>query len=234
MSDRTPHDPRADVPEEELAALLRRGRPSLAEVSDDRLSGIWRAIDDELDLEAATVRTAIDGPAARPGGSVSPVADDEVTSPTPVGARRRWAAFVPTAVAAAVALVVGVGAGFALAPEPEAPAATSLATWTLEPVEDAAVDEVGAVLREEDGVRTVELALGELPGGDGFHEVWLLDPATGALTSLGPVRPDGRYVVPDGTDLRALTALDVSAEPLDGDPGHSGNSLLRGEVVWSS
>lgn len=115
------------------------------------------------------------------------------------------------------------------------PAATTLATYELEPLTtDGSVEvaAVAAVLVADGEGRALEVDLAELPVADGFHEVWLLDPDTGALASLGPVRPDGRYVVPSGTDLDALKALDVSVEPLDGDPGHSGVSLLRGEVRW--
>ena len=40
----------------------------------------------------------------------------------------------------------------------------------------------------------------------------------------------GRFVVPDGIDLDEFTLVDVSAEPVDGDPAHSGDSIVRGEL----
>ena len=215
--------------EAQLAVLVERGRVELDDVDDRRLVAIWRRVDAELDLEDPAVRTAV-GSVPAPGGHEVGAAAAPA-APIPI---RGWRRHVPMAAAAALALVVGAGVGLALAPSQVEPSTAEVATWRLEPLEgvDAAVEETGAVLRDDGDALTVELVLDDLPATDGFHEVWLLDPATGALASLGPVRPDGRYVVPSGADLDRLTALDVSREPLDGDPGHSGDSLLRGEVVW--
>ncbi len=85
--------------------------------------------------------------------------------------------------------------------------------------------------------RVLQVWLDELPdGGDGFLEAWLIDPETGAMVSLGPVRTDGpgqvtaELAVPRGLDVDAYDLVDVSAEPLDGDPTHSGVSLVRGTL----
>jgi hypothetical protein len=48
------------------------------------------------------------------------------------------------------------------------------------------------------------------------------------MVSLGPLRADGRYAIPDGVDVRAFPVVDVSIEPLDGEPTHSGRSVMRG------
>ncbi len=138
--------------------------------------------------------------------------------------------FVPMAAAAAVALVVGVVAGGLLGRSVvEAP--TTLATIQLAPLADTVEPTTAALQQRPDG-RTIQLDLTDLPPTDGFHEVWLLDPDTGALVSLGPARADGTYVVPATVDLVELPVLDVSVEPRDGDPTHSGDSLLRGDVTW--
>lgn len=85
--------------------------------------------------------------------------------------------------------------------------------------------------------RVLQVWLDDLPDtGDGFFEAWLIDPDTGAMVSLGPVRTDGpgevtaELAVPRGLDVSDYDLVDVSAEPLDGDPTHSGVSLVRGTL----
>ena len=54
--------------------------------------------------------------------------------------------------------------------------------------------------------------------------------STTTLVSLGPLRPDGIYDIPPGVDPSRFPIVDVSVEPVDGDPTHSGDSVLRGEL----
>lgn len=149
----------------------------------------------------------------------------------PVTTARRAVAWWPTAAAAAVALVVGVATGSLLTSVGTDATPTTLATVELAPLTDDAAPTTAQLVDGPDG-RTIDLDLSALPATDGFHEVWLLDPATGALVSLGPARADSTYVVPDTVDLVQLPVLDVSVEPHDGDPAHSGASVLRGDVTW--
>jgi hypothetical protein len=64
--------------------------------------------------------------------------------------------------------------------------------------------------------------------------VWLIDPTVSKMVSLGPLRDDGVYDVPAGVDPFAFPIVDVSAEPVDGNPAHSGDSLLRGQLPFDS
>jgi hypothetical protein len=41
---------------------------------------------------------------------------------------------------------------------------------------------------------------------------------------------DTQLPLPDGLDLSAYPLVDVSVEPLDGNPAHSGVSVARGEL----
>ena len=41
---------------------------------------------------------------------------------------------------------------------------------------------------------------------------------------------EGRFSIPVGLDLDDYALVDVSAEQFDGDPSHSGDSILRGEL----
>ncbi|MEM7276253.1 MAG: anti-sigma factor [Actinomycetota bacterium] len=67
------------------------------------------------------------------------------------------------------------------------------------------------------------------------YELWLLDlegDEVEALESLGLVQSeDGTFTVPAGIDLSEYSVVDVSIEPDDGDPTHSGNSVLRGGLT---
>ena len=78
------------------------------------------------------------------------------------------------------------------------------------------------------GQLQLRLDTADLDAGDGFLEVWVIDSAVERLVSLGPLRPDGVYDLPAGLDPAEFPVVDVSVEPIDGDPTHSGNSVLRG------
>lgn len=201
----TDHDDTLDL--REIAGLAREGRDELAAHDPSGDADLWAGI------EARLVPT--------------PVAATDAASAPP----RRPATWWPTAAAAAVALVVGVAAGSLVTRNNAASDPTTLATVELDALTADAVPTTAA-LRDGPEGRTISIDLAALPATDGFHEVWLLNTDTGALVSLGPVRADGTYVVPDTVDLVDLPVLDVSVEPQDGDPTHSGDSVLRGEVTW--
>jgi hypothetical protein len=59
--------------------------------------------------------------------------------------------------------------------------------------------------------------------------VWLIDRDVTRLVSLGVLTgSEGRFAVPPSLDLTEFPVVDVSDEPLDGDPAHSGRSIIRG------
>lgn len=61
-----------------------------------------------------------------------------------------------------------------------------------------------------------------------FYYAWLLDPVTNKMLPLGQVGPGGTAsfeVTPELLD--SYSAVDVSLETDDGDPGHSPHSVLR-------
>jgi anti-sigma-K factor RskA len=78
----------------------------------------------------------------------------------------------------------------------------------------------------------LRLSTNDLDAGDGFLEVWVISPDVTQLVSLGPLRNDGVYDLPSGLDPAAFPIVDVSVEPIDGDPTHSGASVLRGELTF--
>jgi hypothetical protein len=51
------------------------------------------------------------------------------------------------------------------------------------------------------------------------------------LIPLGVVRAGTEeFELPPGVDIGEYPVVDVSVEPLDGDPAHSGRSVLRGTI----
>jgi anti-sigma-K factor RskA len=85
---------------------------------------------------------------------------------------------------------------------------------------------------------TMRLTVSGLPrvGAGAFYEVWMLRDAT-HLVALGSFRvgADGRARVdlPVTASPRRFPVLDISREAADGDPGHSGHSVLRSHPIDS-
>jgi hypothetical protein len=137
---------------------------------------------------------------------------------------------VPTSVLGAAAAVVILVAGAVLLILAGDEDETVVAAAELEPL--AAVEPATAELVEADGHLQLDLPLpaDDLPATEGFYQVWLIDSDVQRLISLCPVRPDATYAVPSDIGYRDFPIVDVSVEPPDGDPTHSGDSILRGTL----
>lgn len=105
-----------------------------------------------------------------------------------------------------------------------------VATAALEQLGDAGRGT--AELIDADGTMQLRLDVEGLDPGDRFVEVWVIDEGVSKLVSLGPLRDDGVYDLPEGLDARAFPVVDVSYEPFDGNPAHSGDSVLRGTLTF--
>jgi hypothetical protein len=92
-----------------------------------------------------------------------------------------------------------------------------------------------AVVEENpDGSRFVRVEVSADAAPDTYREVWLIAPDASELVSLGVLDDDtGTLTVPAGVDLARFPLVDVSQEPVDGDPDHSGDSIVRGELSFS-
>jgi anti-sigma-K factor RskA len=172
-------------------------------------------------------------PEPRPaaGERTAPPASPEPSPAVPLrrGGRRLVPARWRLAAAAAVVLVVAAGA-VAVAGQDSGP--DVLASAVLEPLVDA-TGPGEAELVSSDGTTRLDLSLSAagLPDPDGYYEVWLIDRDVRGMVSLGPVRDDGTYDVPADVDVTQFPIVDVSAEPADGNPTHSGSSVLRGTLA---
>lgn len=211
---------------------------------------VWDAIRAELQLDEAAVGAPPapdrrpDSPAAVGSGSapaagsaVSDVAPAPGVPPVPaaegrhrVPRRGRGRRNVVFALIAAVA-VVAVVAGTWVARELTRPQVSIIAAAVLDgfPAHPGAEGE--AVLEEADGHTRIVVNIDADLADDGYREVWLLASDGSGLVSLGML--DGRsgtFAIPAGVDLEVFSLVDVSQEETDGDPAHSGDSIVRGEL----
>jgi hypothetical protein len=87
------------------------------------------------------------------------------------------------------------------------------------------------LVRTVEGEYALDVQLDDLPEVDGFLELWIIDTEVKGMYSLGPVTSSGRYRLPERVDPRGFPIVDVSIEPTDGQPAHSGKSILRGVLT---
>lgn len=210
-------DCRAELDTLQRTAVVARSTMTTEPLLDPP-TRVWARISEELALGSAqpqtsAVVTELHRPRDRRGGRPS----------------RR--AIVALSAAAAVALVAGgVGAAWiALRPAP----VTVLASASLQAF-PAWVGSTGEAVVEEEpgGGRVIALTLDTPADLTGYREVWLMNSDASQLVSLGVVDgTSGTFTIPDGLDLSRYDVVDVSSEPYNGNPAHSGDSILRGHIT---
>ncbi|MDD1476283.1 anti-sigma factor domain-containing protein [Arthrobacter sp. H16F315] len=132
------------------------------------------------------------------------------------------------AAAAATALLAG-GAFWSI--QQNQPAVTPLARAELTPVDQHSATGSARVVEAKDGQRTLEVQV-DKNEARGYQEVWLIAPDLSRLVSLGVMTAgSGTFSVPAGLDLAEYPIVDVSDEPVDGDPAHSSVSIVRGTLA---
>lgn len=194
------------------------------------------------------VGTSLTAPPAGTGQTSPPSSSSPAVPGLPAQrSRQRWSTPVLLG-AAGLALVVGATSGALVASRTRDPGAAVsdpvagavvVSSAQLRPLaaDQGAWTGTAEVVTREDGQgRRVLVSTEGLPPVQGAaYEVWLLDATTGGVVSLGALAegqsPQGGYVLPDGVDLARFSEVDVSAEPLDGQAGHSGVSELRGALT---
>jgi anti-sigma-K factor RskA len=153
-------------------------------------------------------------------------ASDRPSSGQATPSRRWWL------VAASIAAVLGVGVGaVALLLNGDSREVVVTATQLTSDGLDGAPEGLygDASVIDTGSGQIIQVDIGDLrPASGEFLEVWLIRPDVSGMVSLGTARPDGRYELPPGLRLADFPVVDVSTEPYDGDPVHSGASLLRG------
>lgn len=144
--------------------------------------------------------------------------------------RRRFGIGALLAASAASAAVAALVVGVVVTQLGAEPRATDVASAVLEPL-GPDVTAASAEVIEVDGQRLLVVDADALPEVDGYLDVWLLDENAQQMVSIGVMdRESTRLTLPAGLDLGTFPIVDVSIEPFDGDPTHSGNSLWRGAL----
>ena len=204
---------------------------------------VWAGIRSELGLSAALRPDGQAGPGGDAAGAAGAgrhtLTGDPVLAPAPLsggsaapgpGLRpRRHAPWIAAAAAAGVIVGGAGGAWWAKDRQGEAPAV--LAEATLDPLPGWQASGAAVVEENPDGGRVLILTLEADQTQTGFREVWLIDREVTRLVSLGVLEgSSGRFTVPEGLDLSDFAIVDVSEEPLDGNPAHSGDSVIRGTL----
>ncbi len=184
---------------------------------------VWDRISEELGIQHDLPAERGDDSRRRRRGTVTDLSTRR---------RSRWIGVAAVAAAAAVVTTVGVVAW----QTGQADAPTVEATATLEAFPGWAGAGGDAVLeRRADGSRVVRIDVSTDTVGDDYVEAWLIASDGEGLVSLGTIAgTSGTFAVPDGLDLAVYDLVDVSAEPFDGDPAHSGDSIARGELTSRS
>lgn len=184
-------------------------------------ASVWDAVVAELAMDDAGQGDAEAVPAplrevGKPGERLATV--------TPI---RRFSGWL-VASAAAVGLVIG-GIGVSMFANLGGDGATVVASAPLTSLVTDASAGAARVEDRSDGVRVLVVNTDYQAVPDGDLEVWLIDPNVEGMVSLGFLASShGEFVIPEGYDPSAYPIVDISIEPRDGVPTHSGVSITRG------
>jgi anti-sigma-K factor RskA len=143
--------------------------------------------------------------------------------------RRNW---VLAVAASFIGLAVGVGITLA-ATQTDAPASVTVATAQIVPVSAPTAHGQAVIKRVANGQRTMTINVKDLPvAKNGFYEVWLMNAKPVRFLAVGSLdgKHSGVFQLPPGLDLSAYPYIDVSLQPFNGSPLHSGDSVVRGNL----
>jgi hypothetical protein len=177
---------------------------------------VWQGIEAELNVPNPPVTTIGDGIRHSDGHRRGRV--------------RRLATW-PTRIAAGViGLIVGAGGVFAW--QTIWPRTEQVAFTQLSPLPDKVGSGTAALDRTRRGGDVLTVDVSKLQStSSGFLEVWLLAPDAKKMVSLGNLLGNRTtFTLPAGLDVADYPLVDVSVEPYDGNPLHSGNSIVRGQL----
>ncbi|RZU33944.1 anti-sigma factor [Blastococcus saxobsidens] len=196
-------------------------------------ASVWAGIAAATGVSAAprAETHAVAAPSPVTARPTAPVAPPPAPPGSPAGGqvlpfRSRRPKLLLVAAAAVAGAVVGAGAvGLVRGGDDVEPvAAVALDALTDEPTSGRA-----EVVVRGDGTRALRVVLDAPDLDDEYYELWVIEPGVVDMVPLGVVRPGTQtFELPTGLDLGEFPIVDVSVEPLDGDPTHSGVSVARG------
>jgi anti-sigma-K factor RskA len=145
----------------------------------------------------------------------------------PFRSRRRPLLMVAAAVVAGGVLGAGAVAVFRGGDD----GGQTVQSVALDPLADSDASGEAKVVERSDGSRVLAVELQADALDDGYYEIWMIDTDVVGMVPLGVVSPGSQTVeLPADLDISQFPIVDVSVEPLDGDPTHSGVSVARGQM----
>ena len=220
-------------------ALVALGEPCPDAGDEEHLRscGQCRAAVDELAAIVSAARieqvSLVEPPADLWGRISEAVSDDN--QPVALESRRRSRWWIAAAAAAAVIALLGSFAAGRLLPQGDTGSPVATARLTRLPTSPPSDQATGsAVLRHGSDGYVVDVSTSGMAAPHGFFEVWLMSPDDSGLVSLGTMsagQSSASFPVPAGLPLSVYTNVDISDEPVDGNPGHSSVSVLRGQFA---
>ena len=218
-------DPEADS--ERTSGAAAGSAPTVLPSAREPMSGLPSARRPEAVEALRRLPTKPPGPRRRP--HPAPMVPTDAPGPAASTSAR-----VPRWVIPVAALLVGaaLGAGALVLSQRQAQdpvaAVAALTVVTGGPLADPGAPLGQAELVAAGQQRRIVVRAVDLPPITGAYEVWLFG-NDGRMVALGALNQgSGDFTVPQGIDTVEYRTIDVSDEPSDGDPAHSGISVVRG------
>lgn len=203
--------------------LPGESRP-LSETLDADLSMVWSyPADDVWSRISSTLREGEGVPLT----SVPPAQVAGAPAPRPAGPALVRRSLPWLAAAAALVLGISLGREMATGPQEEVQRVAQLRT-----VDPAAVPRGQAQLVRTGENLAVRVVPDSIPDGEGYLELWLINADGTRMVSIGVMDGQDRrdYQVTQELIDQGYTIVDISREPYDDKPEHSGDSLARGAL----
>ena len=200
-----------------LAQVVSIGRTtSAADVPETPSPHVWTRIQDEVHADNSPTSEP------RPSGVVS------------LDSRRRGrrAGWLIAIAASLIGLMVGVGITVIDRHTAQSKSVT-VATAALGGLSVATAHGRAVIAGDTKGQRTLTVNIKDLPvAKNGFYEVWLMNAKPARFLAVGAldIEHHGVFQLPPGLDLTSYPYIDVSLQPFNGSPLHSGDSVVRGPL----
>lgn len=196
------------------------------ELGDELFADVPDAGDDVSQASAdATYGSPVDLASRRAAGFDAATSAGDRRESTRETRRTPWLVGIAAGI---IGLVAGAGIVASVLSNPE-PSGDVVAQAALTDLQTEAAAGTARVERLGNGSEVLVLNTDFQEVSDAYLEVWLIDSSIEGMVSLGHLtQAHEKFVIPAGFDVSAFPIVDISVEPLDGVPTHSGDSVTRG------